>query len=70
MLDAPPPTTAFPTNTLLCAQLEYPAHSVLLFRLPGRAGTVLVCLLQNGSYASLIKYYLRSSPFIRLSGHV
>lgn len=64
---APPP--ADPTE-LQCAQLEYPAHSVLLFRLPGRAGTVLVCLLQNGSYASLIKYYLRSSPFIRLSGHV
>lgn len=60
---APPP--ADPTE-LQCAQLEYPAHSVLLFRLPGRAGAVLVCLLQNGSYASLIKYYLRSSPFIRL----
>lgn len=60
---APPPAV---WTELQCAQLEYPAHSVLLFQLPGRPGTVLVCLLQNGSYASLIKYHLRSSPFIRL----
>ena len=26
----------------------------------------LVCMIQNSSYASLIKYHLRSSPYIRL----
>ena len=59
------PSPAAISTELQCAQLEYPAHSVLLSRLPGRPSTVLICLLQNGSYASLIKYYLRSSPFLR-----
>ncbi|WP_407569037.1 response regulator [Deinococcus altitudinis] len=51
---------------LQCIQLEYPEHCLLLFRLPGETPTVLVCLLQNSSYASLVKYYLQSSDYVRL----
>ncbi len=51
---------------LQCAQLEYPDHCLLLFRLPAHPPGILICLIQNSSYASLIKYYLRSSPYIRL----
>ncbi len=63
-IDTAPPPAAVSTE-LQYAQLEYPAHSVLLYRLPGGPGTVLVCLLQNASYGSLIKYYLCSSPLTR-----
>jgi len=51
---------------LQCAQLEYPDHCLLLFRLPAQPLGILICLIQNSSYASLIKYHLRSSPYIRL----
>lgn len=63
---------------LQCAQLEYLGQCLLLFRLPGDpsppdtgapdgpTASTLVCLIQNSSYASLIKYHLRSSPYVRL----
>ncbi|WP_424949941.1 response regulator transcription factor [Deinococcus sp.] len=52
--------------TLQCAQLDYPEHCLLLFRLPHPPGNTLICLIQNSSYASLIRYHLRSSPYMRL----
>jgi CheY-like chemotaxis protein len=59
---------------LQCAQLEYLGQCLLLFRLPGDQprsevalpASTLVCLIQNSSYASLIKYHLKSSPYVRL----
>jgi CheY-like chemotaxis protein len=69
---------------LQCAQLEFPNHCLLIFRLTGdnlgssaQSGlsdgpstlnqpSTLVCLIQNNSYASLIKYHLRSSPFAQV----
>lgn len=57
-------------------QLDYPGHCLLLFRLTGQPASgqqpalessgTLICMIQNSSYASLIKYHLRSSPYIRL----
>lgn len=57
---------SFRESALQCAQLEYPDHCLLLFRLSAQPISILVCLIQNSSYASLIKYYLRSSPYVRL----
>ena len=51
---------------LQCIQLDYLKHCLLLFRLPTEAPTLLVCLIQNSSYASLVKYYLRASEHVRL----
>ncbi|WP_407540188.1 response regulator [Deinococcus radiomollis] len=54
------------TAELQCIQLDYLKHCLLLFRLPTEAPTLLVCLIQNSSYASLVKYYLRASEHVRL----
>ena len=54
------------TTELQCVQLDYLEHCLLLFRLPAEAHTLLVCLIQNSSYASLVKYYLRASEHVRL----
>ena len=54
------------TAELQCVQLDYQEHCLLLFRLPADPPTMLVCLIQNSSYASLVKYYLRSSEYLRL----
>ena len=54
------------TGALQSAQLEYAEHCLLLFRLPSQPVTLLVCLIQNSSYASLVRYHLRSSPYVRL----
>ncbi|MGY2892703.1 response regulator [Deinococcus sp. UYEF24] len=51
---------------LQCAQLDYLEHCLLLFRFPSETPTVLVCFIQNSSYASLVKYYLRSSDYVRV----
>jgi len=50
---------------LLCLQLEYARHCLLIYRLHAPQDATLVCLLQNSSYASLVKYHLRASPSTR-----
>ncbi len=63
-----------PAGQVQIMQLDYPGHCLLLFRLPAQPASgqrpaleqssTLICMLQNSSYASLIKYHLRSSPYI------
>lgn len=66
LLACPTEDTIAETAELQCAQLDYLEHCLLLFRLPGEVPTMLACLIQNSSYASLVKYYLRSSEYVRL----
>ena len=54
------------TAELQCIQLDYLEHCLLLFRLPTEVHTLLICLIQNSTYASLVKYYLRASEYVRL----
>lgn len=75
---APEPSSAEdrPAGQVQIMQLDYPGNCLLLFRLPAQAAcgqrpaleqsSTLICMVQNSSYASLIKYHLRSSPYIRL----
>ncbi len=65
-----------PAEQVQTMQLDYSDHCLLLFRLTGqpasgqqpalKSSSTLICMIQNSSYACLIKYHLRSSPYIRL----